>query len=184
MTDAGTDDVEPRPLGYRRIGPNRYRETVGFCYEDLVVGIVIEHRPGRTVTEMDNVLMSMLSMNSSPLHIDAAYCERTRWGRPIVSSLVTLSIIGGMTARSTSGRAVANLGWDHIRLPYPVFVGDTLYAESEITDKRLSTSRPGVGIATCRTEGRKSTGEIVLTFERSFMVPTLGGDDARAVAGY
>ncbi|WP_431924461.1 MaoC family dehydratase [Micromonospora wenchangensis] len=184
MTEAKTDDNEPWPLGYRRIGPHRYRETVGFCYEELVVGAVIEHRPGRTVTEMDNVLMSMLSMNDSPLHIDAAYGEHTRWGRPLVSSLVTLSIVGGMTARSTSGRAVANLGWDHIRLPHPVFVGDTLYAESEITAKRLSTSRPGVGIVSCRTEGRKSTGEIVLTFERTFMVPTAGGEDAHDAAGY
>jgi len=182
--EAEADDVEPWPLGYRRIGPHRYRETVGFRYEELVVGAVIEHRPGRTVTEMDNVLMSMLSMNASPLHIDAAYCEHTRWGRPIVSSLVTLSIVGGMTARSTSGRAVANLGWDHIRLPHPVFVGDTLYAESEITGKRLSASRPEVGIVSCRTEGRKSTGEIVLAFERSFMVPTVRGDDAYGEAGY
>src|SRR6266508_1133297 len=112
-----------QPRGYRQIGENRFREVVGFCYEDLVVGMVIEHRPGRTVTELDNILMSMLSMNASPLHIDAAFCELTPWKRPLVSSLVTLSIVGGMTARSTSGRALANLGWDNIRLTKPVFVG-------------------------------------------------------------
>lgn len=156
----------------------------GLYYEEFTVDRVFDHAWTRTVTEMDNVLMSMLSMNDSPLHIDAAYGEHTRWGRPLVSSLVTLSIVGGMTARSTSGRAVANLGWDRIRLPHPVFVGDTLYAESEITAKRLSASRPGVGIVSCRTEGRKSTGEIVLTFERTFMVPTVGGDDAHVAAGY
>jgi itaconyl-CoA hydratase len=174
---------EGEPRGYRRVGVNRYRETVGFCYEELAVGTVIEHRPGRTVTELDNVLMSMLSMNASPLHIDAAFCAQGPWGRPLVSSLVTLSIVGGMTARSTSGRAIANLGWDRIRLTAPVFVGDTLYAESEITGKRLSASRPGQGIVHCRTAGIKSTGETVLTFERSFLVLT-SEHDIHQSAGY
>ncbi|MDT3399250.1 MaoC family dehydratase [Streptomyces sp. B1866] len=159
------------PTGYETVGDRRYREVVGFHYEEFTVGDVIEHRPGRTVTEMDNVLMSMLSMNDAPLHIDAAYCADLPWGRPLVSSLVTLSIVGGMTARSTSGRALANLGWDHIRLPNPVFPGDTLYAESEVLAKRLSRSRPGEGIVTCRTTGTKATGEVVLVYERSFLVP-------------
>jgi itaconyl-CoA hydratase len=158
--------------GYRRVGEQRYREVVGRCYEEFTVGDVVEHRPGRTITEMDNVLMSMLSMNDAPVHIDAAYCEHTPWGRPLVSSLVTLSIVGGMAVRSTSGRTIANLGWSSIRLPAPVFAGDTLYAETEILDKRLSRSRPGEGIVTSRTTGTKSTGEVVITFERSFLVPT------------
>ncbi|MCQ8773561.1 MaoC family dehydratase [Streptomyces telluris] len=174
---------EPAITGYRRVGEQRYREQVGFHFEDLTVGDVFEHRPGRTVTEMDNVLMSMLSMNAAPLHIDAAYCARTQWGRPLVSSLVTLSIVGGMAARSTSGRAIANLGWEHIRLPAPVFAGDTLYSESEILAKRLSRSRPGEGIVSCRTTGTKSTGEVVLTFERSFLVPTRA-EDTGDLAGY
>lgn len=177
---------DPEPSGYERIGEQRYREVVGFYYEDFTVGDVIEHRPGRTVTEMDNVLMSMLAMNDSPLHIDAAYCETLPWGRPLVSSLVTLSIVGGMTARSTSGRAVANLGWDRIRLPAPVFAGDTLYAASEILAKRLSRSRPGEGIVSCRTTGTKSTGETVLVYERSFLVPCrprVAGADAHADRG-
>jgi itaconyl-CoA hydratase len=175
---------QEKPLtGFERIGKQRYREVVGFHYEEFTVGDVIEHRPGRTVTEMDNVLMSMLSMNDAPLHIDAAYCRTLPWGRPLVSSLVTLSIVGGMTARSTSGRALANLGWDHVRLPAPVFAGDTLYAHSEILAKRLSCSRPGQGIVTCRTTGVKSTGEVVLVFERSFLVPcrTPAPEDREAV---
>ena len=180
-TEAATQGSEPR--GYRKVGANRYREVVGFCYEDLIEAMVIEHRPGRTITEMDNVLMSMLSMNASPLHIDAAFCAQGPWGQPLVSSLVTLSIVGGMAARSTSGRAIANLGWDRIRLTHPVFVGDTLYAESEITGKRLSASRPGEGIVSCRTSGIKSSGEVVLTFERSFLVPTREHDSHHA-AGY
>jgi itaconyl-CoA hydratase len=166
-----TDPAAAAPTGYERIGERRYRESVGFCYEEFTVGDVIEHRPGRTVTETDNVLMSMLAMNVSPLHIDAAHCATLPWGKPLVSSLVTLSIVGGMTVRSTSGRALANLGWDHIRLPAPVFAGDTLYAQSEVLTKRLSRSRPGEGIVSCRTTGTKSTGEVVLVYERSFLVP-------------
>lgn len=184
-TPASAEEVgqDGQPRGYRRVGANRYREVVGFCYEELIEGTVIEHRPGRTVTELDNVLMSMLSMNASPLHIDAAFCAEGPWGQPLVSSLVTLSIVGGMTARSTSGRAIANLGWDRIRLTHPVFVGDTLYAESEITGKRLSASRPGQGIVHCRTAGIKSSGEVVLTFERSFLVATRE-NDLHLTAGY
>ncbi|MFI9721863.1 MaoC family dehydratase [Streptomyces sp. NPDC052396] len=163
------------PSGYERTGPQRFREVVGFCYEDFTVGEVIEHRPGRTVTEMDNVLMSMLSMNDAPLHIDSAYCESTPWGRPLVSSLVTLSIVGGMTARSTSGKALANLGWENIRLPHPVFVGDTLYSETEILAKRASRSRPGEGIISCRTTGTTAKGDVVIVFERSFLVPCREG---------
>jgi itaconyl-CoA hydratase len=183
MTAQPADEQHQQPAGYRRIGDLRYREVVGFCYEELTVGAVIEHRPGRTVTELDNVLMSMLSMNAAPLHIDAAFCEKTVWGRPLVSSLVTLSIVGGMTARSTSGLAIANLGWEKIRLSNPVFVGDTLYAESEILGKRLSASRPGTGIVHCRTSGMKSTGEVVLVFDRSFLVPTQDHADRDAL-GY
>jgi len=162
----------PLITGYRKMGEQRYRESVGFYYEEFTVGDVFEHRPGRTVTEMDNVLMSMLSMNSSPLHIDEAYAAHTQWGKPLVSSLVTLSIVAGMAVRSTSGKAIANLGWENITLPNPVFAGDTLYAQSEILAKRLSRSRPGEGIVTCRTTGTKSTGELVLSFDRSFLVPT------------
>ncbi|AGC43834.1 MaoC domain-containing protein [Myxococcus stipitatus DSM 14675] len=158
--------------GYKRLGPQRYREVLGFHYEDFTVGDVFEHRPGRTVTEADNVLMNTLAMNPSPLHLDAAYCEQTAWGRPLISSLVTFSIVCGMSVRSTSGRATANLGWDKIRLTHPIFAGDTLYAESRILGKRLSTGRAGEGIITCETVGLTSKGEAFLSFERSFLVPT------------
>ncbi len=164
------DDTHVR--GYKRLGAQRYREVLGFYYEDFLVGDVFEHRPGRTVTEADNVLLNTLCMNPSPLHIDGAYAAHTPWQRPLISSLVTLCIVCGMSVRSTSGRAVANLGWDKIRLTHPVFAGDTLYAESRILAKRLSGSRPGHGIVTCETTGRKSTGELFLSFERSFLVPT------------
>lgn len=161
-----------RPAGYQKIAENRYREVIGFCYEEFRVGDVFEHRPGRTVTETDNLLFNLLSLNPSPLHIDAAYCEHTLWARPLISSLVTFSIVCGMSVRSTSGRALANLGWDRVRLIEPVFAGDTIYAESEIVSKRLSETRPGAGIVSCLTRGIKSSGEVFLTFERTFMVPT------------
>jgi itaconyl-CoA hydratase len=172
-----------RLAGYKRVADNRYREVIGFCFEDFQVGDVFEHRPGRTVTEADNILLNLLCMNPSPLHIDAAYCSHTAWKKPLISSLVTFGIVCGMSVRSTSGRAVANLGWDKIRLLEPVFAGDTIYAESEILSKRLSETRPGDGIVTCQTRGITSTGKVFLTFERTFMVPTA----AKAVedqAGY
>jgi itaconyl-CoA hydratase len=160
------------PLGYRAVAEGRFREIVGFGYEDFMVGTIIEHRPGRTVTEMDNVLMCTLTGNSAPIHLDAHYCSKTEWGRTLMCSLVTLAIIGGMTVRSTSGLTVGNLGWREIVLEAPVFVGDTLYAETEIIDKRLSRSRPHNGIVTCRTSGLNAVGRRVMHYTRSFLVPT------------
>jgi itaconyl-CoA hydratase len=174
---------EHRLAGYQQVGERRYRESIGFHYEDFTVGDVFEHRPGRTVTESDNLLMNLLCMNPSPLHIDAAYAGRTGWERPLISSLVTFGIVCGMSVRSTSGKAIANLGWDRIRLTCPVFAGDTLYAESTILAKRLSHKRPGEGIVTCETRGIKSTGEVFLTFQRSFLVPTCA-TSIEAQAGY
>ncbi len=168
-------DMEPEPTlpaGYKRVGEHRYRETIGFCYEEFAEGDVFEHRPGRTVTEADNHLFSLLGMNPSPLHIDSAYCAHTRWEKPLISGLVTFTLVCGMSVRSTSGRATANLGWDRIRLLRPVFAEDTIYAESRILGKRLSQKHPGQGIVTCETRGLTAGGEVFLTFERSFLVPT------------
>ncbi|MFI6200603.1 MaoC family dehydratase [Streptomyces phaeochromogenes] len=120
------------PQGYRQVGEDRFRENVGCGYHDFAVGRVIEHRPGRTVTELDNVLMSTLTGNAAPIHTDAQFNSATEWARPLVCTIVTLGIVGGMTVRSTSGLTVGNLGMDDIRLEHPVFVGDTLYAETEI----------------------------------------------------
>jgi itaconyl-CoA hydratase len=157
---------------YKKITEQRYRESRGLLFEDFVIGVVVEHRPGRTITETDNIWLSLLAMNLHPLHIDAVYAAGTEWGRPLVSSLVTLSIVAGMSVASTSARGIANLGWDKIRLLQPVFAGDTVYAESEILRKRLSRSRPSQGIVTCATRGVKADGTVFLTFRRSFLVPT------------
>lgn len=168
---------------YKQVGDRRWRESRGLVFEDVEVGTIIEHRPGRTLTEADNIWMSLLSMNLHPLHIDSAYCENTEWQRPLVSSLVTVSIVSGMSVQSTSAKAVANLGWDNIRLVAPVFIGDTIYAETEYLDKRLSQSRPGQGIVTCATRGVKADGTLFLTCQRSFLLPT-GEYDLEGQAGY
>ncbi|MFB8086849.1 MaoC family dehydratase [Streptomyces sp. NPDC055992] len=159
------------PQGYRRIAEGRYREVVGLGFDELTVGLVIEHRPGRTLTETDNVLMTTLGGNDAPLHTDAHYSSLTEWGRPLVCSSITLHIVGGMTVRSISGLTLANLGFEEICFTHPVFVGDTLYAETEVTGRRVSGSRPGTGIVTCRTTGRNQNDEVVMTFSRSFLVP-------------
>lgn len=156
---------------FEPVGDKRYRESHGLYYDQFELGDVIEHRPGRTVTETDNVWQSLIALNSHPLHIDHEYARDTEFGKPLVSSLVTLSLVGGMSTNGTSAKAVANLGWEHIRLPAPVFVGDTLYAETEIVGLRLSNSRPDNGIVTFETTGRKQDGTICVTFRRSALIP-------------
>jgi acyl dehydratase len=122
-------------------------------------------------------------MNTHPLHFDAAYAAKTEFGRPLVNSCLTLSIVAGMSVSDLSQKAIANLGWDKIRLTAPVFAGDTIYAESEVLAARASASRPTQGIVTVRTTGTKADGTVFMSYERSFLVPTRGHsvDD---VAGY
>jgi itaconyl-CoA hydratase len=158
-------------FGYEQIGENRYREGKGFWYEDFVPEMVIEHRPGRTITMSDNVWQSLLALNQHPLHIDAEYARQSEFGRPLVSSLVTFAIVNGMTVHTVSQRAIANLGWDEVRLTAPVFVGDTLYAESEVLARRESRSRPAQGIVTVRTTGKNQDQATVIHFQRTVLVP-------------
>ncbi len=157
-----------------RVGEKRYRETWGMCLEDFVVGDVFEHRPGRTITQTDNIWQSLICNNDHPIHIDAEYARRTEFGQILVSSLVTFCIVNAMTVSTVSARAIANLGWDNVRLPSPVFVGDTLYAESEVLHTRESRSRPTQGLVTIATTGFKQGGGVVLTCERTFLVPKRG----------
>jgi itaconyl-CoA hydratase len=157
---------------YKKVGERRYREVYGLYFEDFEIGTVVEHRPGRTITEADNIWQSLLALNTHPLHIDNAYGARTEFGRTLVSSLVTFSIVGGMSVNSTSAKTLANLGWDKVRLHHPVFVGDTIYAESEYLSKRLSQSRPNQGIVTIATRGLKADGTMFMSYERTFLVPT------------
>jgi acyl dehydratase len=152
-------------------GPKRYRESFGRCYEDFEVGDIYEHRPGRTITETDNIWFTLLTMNTHPLHFDNAYAQRTQFKRAVVNSCLTLSIVVGMSVSDVSQKAIANLGWRDIKLTAPVFVGDTIYAESQVLSKRESASRPQVGIVTVRTVGKKADGTEFIEFERTVLVP-------------
>jgi acyl dehydratase len=158
--------------GTTEIAPGRFRQDLGRSYEDFEVGDVYEHRPGRTITEADNVWFTLLTMNQHPLHFDATYAAGTEFKRPLVNSCLTLSIVTGMSVADVSAKAIANLGWSKVELTAPVFVGDTIYADSEVLSKRLSQSRPGQGVVTVRTRGLKSDGTVFLVFERSVLVPT------------
>ena len=153
-----------------KIGPKRYRENPGANYDEFNIGDVFEHRPGRTISESDNTWFTLLTMNTHPIHFDSQYAAQTSFGRPLVNSTLTLAIITGMSVSTTSQKAIANLGWSDIKLPAPVFVGDTIYAESEILDKRLSKSEPKNGIVTVETRGFKNTDILVLAMRRSFLV--------------
>jgi itaconyl-CoA hydratase len=155
---------------YERLSANRWREAPGLWWEDFAVGDVIEHRPGRTLSEADNTWFSLLTMNTNPLHVDAALMARTEWGRPLMNSCLTLAIVTGMSVRTISQRAVANLGWDEVRLPHPVYAGDTLTAESEVLEARPSDSRPGQGIVVVRTRGLNQDGVEVISFRRTVLV--------------
>jgi itaconyl-CoA hydratase len=146
----------------------------GRYFEDFEVGATYRHRPGRTLSEADNTWFTLLTMNTHPIHFDVEYAKRTEFGRPLVVSTLTLAVLVGMSVADTSRNAVANLGWKEIKLPGPVFAGDTLYAESTVLDKRESKSRPNEGIVTIRTLGRNQRGEVVCEFERSFLVMKRG----------
>ncbi len=162
-------DTGRPPPAYREVAPGRYREDEGLRYEDYIVGTVFEHRPGRTITTTDNIWSSLLCLNQHPLHIDAVYASQTPFRRLLVSSLVTFGIVNGLTVKTISQQAVANLGWDKVRLNAPVFVGDTLYAETTVTSKRPSGSRPGEGIVTVHTVGRNQGGVQVIEFDRTVL---------------
>jgi len=160
--------------GQERIGPQRYRESFGRYYEDFVVGDVYEHRPGRTITESDNTWFTLITMNTHPLHFDKAYAAKSEFKRPLVNSCLTLSMVVGMSVSDISQKAIGNLGWNDIKLTAPVFVGDTIYAESEVLAKRDSASRPGQGLVTVRTIGKKDDGTRFMSFERTALIAKRG----------
>ncbi len=142
----------------------------GRCYEDLAVGDVYRSRLGRTISATDNTWFTLLTMNTNQMHFNAPFAERTEFGAPLVVSTLTLAIVLGLSVADTSENAVANLGWGDIRLPKPVFAGDTLWAESEVLTVRESKSRPGCGIVGIRTRGINQRAEVVIEFTRSFMI--------------
>jgi itaconyl-CoA hydratase len=142
----------------------------GRFYEDFEPGDVFRSRFGRTVTEYDNLLFTCLTHNTNSIHFDRQHAERTQFGQILVNSTFTLALITGMTVPDTSENATANLSWTDIKLPNPVFAGDTLWAESEITDLRESASNASVGIVTMRCRGLNQRREVVIEFRRTFML--------------
>ena len=149
-------------------------EQSGRHYEQFEVGDTYSHRPGRTISETDNTWFTLLTMNTHPLHFDKEYAKKSEFGQILVNSAFTVSLIVGMSVRDVSQNAIANLGWKEIRLPSPVFVGDTLYAESTVLEKRESKSRPHAGIVKVSTLGKKSDGTLVCDFERTMFIPKQG----------
>lgn len=156
------------------VGKQRYRESYGRYLEDFTVGDVYEHRPGRTITEADNIWFSLLTNNQHPLHSDAAYGAKSEFGQCLVDSCITLSVVTGLSVADVSAKAIANLGWNNVRLTAPVFHGDTIYAESEVIDKRESSKRPNQGIVTVRSTGKKADGTVCITFDRILLIPKRG----------
>ena len=145
------------------------KEWRGRFFEDFGVGDVFRSRLGRTITDADNVWFTCLTMNTNQVHFNAPFAERTRFGRTLVNSTFTLALVTGLTVPDTSENATANLAWTDIKLPKPVFVGDTLWSESEILELRESQSNPSVGIVTMRCRGVNQNAEVVIEFRRTFM---------------
>jgi acyl dehydratase len=153
----------------------------GLYFDELTVGARYLHRPGRTATEADNVLFSSITMNTQALHLDAAFSETQPFGQRLMNSMWTLStMVGASVAQLTQGTLVAQLALTDISFPAPLFHGDTLYTETEVVDKRPSTSRPRQGIVTLRHTGRNQRGEVVATATRVALMWFAPEEEARA----
>jgi acyl dehydratase len=141
----------------------------GRGFEDFEVGMVIRHPIGRTVSTADNAWTTLTAVNTNPIHFDAHYASQTEFGKPLVNSPFILAVVTGLSVADISRYAV-NLGWDEVRMPAPVFEGDTIYATSEVLSARESKSRPHMGIVEVKTTGFKQDGTVVMTFRRSILV--------------
>jgi itaconyl-CoA hydratase len=142
----------------------------GRFFDDFEIGDVFQSRLGRTITETDNVWFTCLTLNTNQVHFNNEFAARTEFGKPLVNSVFTLALVTGMSVPDTSENATANLSWTDIKLPNPVFVGDTLWSETEVISKRESRSRPTVGIVGIRCRGINQRREVVIEFQRTFMV--------------
>jgi itaconyl-CoA hydratase len=142
----------------------------GRMFEDFEVGDIYEHPLGRTVLAADNVWFTCLTMNTNPIHFDAEYAAKTEFKRPLVNSCFTLALVTGQSVTDLTMNGVANLGWDEVRLPNPLFEGDTVRSRSEVLETRESKSRPNQGIVRVKTTGSNQHGDVVIEFTRTFMV--------------
>jgi len=142
----------------------------GRFFEDFKVGDVYRHAMGRTLSETDNTWFTLLTCNTNEIHFNADFAAHTEFGRPLMNSCLTLSLVTGLSVEDISQHIVANLGWDKVTLPAPVFAGDTVYAESEVLEARASKSRPGQGIVRVHTKGFNQDGTVVIEFDRTVLV--------------
>jgi acyl dehydratase len=142
----------------------------GRFFEDFVVGDVYQHPLGRTVIAADNVWFTLLTQNTAPIHFDSHYAAQTEFKKPLVDSTFTLALVTGQSVTDISQNVFANLGWDEVRLPNPVFEGDTIYSQSEVLETRESKSRPNVGILKVKTTGYNHEGKVVIEFKRTLLV--------------
>lgn len=142
----------------------------GRVFEDFSIGDVYQHPLGRTILAADNVWFTLLTQNTNPIHFDQAYAAKTEYGKPLVDSTFTLALVTGQSVMDISQNAMANLGWDEVRLPNPLFEGDTVYSRSEVLEKRESKSRSNVGIVRFKTIGFNQDGKIVIEFKRTVMI--------------
>ena len=166
------------------VGERTYRESFGRYFEEFKVGDIYQHRPGRTITQYDNISFTLLTMNTHPMHFDEQYAKHSEFGRCIVCSPLTVALMVGMSVTDVSQKAIANLGWTDIKLTHPLFAGDTLYAESEVLDKRESKSRPGAGIVSVKTLGLNQDGVKVCEFNRTMLIMKRSGNDVELKANY
>jgi len=146
----------------------------GRFYEDFEVGEVFQHAIGKTVTQADNAWFTHATLNTQQLHFNEEYARRSEFGQILVNSTFTLALVTGMTVSDISQNVIANLGWDEVRLPHPVFIGDTLWAESLVLSKRESKSRADAGIVTVKTRGLNQDGKEVITFKRTILLNKRG----------
>lgn len=158
--------------GEIQVGENRYRETFGRYYEELEEGAVYEHRPGRTITQTDAYWFTLITTNMHGLHFDEGWGQQTEFGRCPAPGTLTFATVSAMSMSDISYKAVATIGYEELSLPNPVFPGDTITAESEILNKRLSESREGDGIVTVHTKGYNDSDEVVCDFKRVVLLPT------------
>ncbi len=156
----------------------------GRFFEDFVVGDIYEHPLGRTVTTTDNIWFTLLTQNTAPLHFDHEYAARTEFGKPLVNSAFTLALVAGQSVTDVSQNVFANLGWEEVRLPAPVFEGDTIRSRSVVLAARESKSRPTLGIVTVQTEGYNQHDQAVIRYSRTLLVYKRGfGPRARDAKG-
>ncbi len=156
-----------------------HEPNIGRYYEDFNTGDIYKHWPGRTISEADNTWFTLLTMNKHPVHFDHNFAKQQMFGKPLVNSTLTLSIVVGMSVADTSQNTIANLGWESIKLPCPVFLGDTIYAESEILEKRESKSRSDTGIISFETRAYNQNNDLIMSYTRTILAKRQGYDEGK-----